>query len=295
MIRVRVPGTSANLGPGFDCLGLALGVYGDFTFEEREQGLVFENIAPEYRTRDNLAVRAYMRTLRELGIAERGLYLSISSDIPVSSGLGSSASLLVAGAVAANALHGSMLGEQAILNIVTELEGHPDNVAPALLGGLTASMMTEQGVISMRSPLSRSLKVCALIPDFPLSTSKARAALPRELPYGDAVYNISRVSVLLRALELGDEAAIRLAMQDRLHQPYRAKLIDEYERVRELAFRCGALGFCISGAGPTLLAFYKDERFVQCVQGEVQDFRNTWRVLPLAIDTAGARVMEVNG
>ena len=122
MITIRVPGTTANLGPGFDCLGLALGVYGYFTFEERESGLEFENVAPEFQNEDNLAIRGYRRAIREMGLEQPGIYLHIESDIPVSSGLGSSASLIVAGVVAANELHGRLLNAQTLLNLVTELE-----------------------------------------------------------------------------------------------------------------------------------------------------------------------------
>ena len=153
-------------------------------------------------------------------------------------GLGSSASLIAAGLTAANAAHDSRLDGAALLRLATELEGHPDNVAPALLGGLTASIMDGDSVLAMRCPLSERLRFMALIPDFELSTRRARAALPSQVPLADAVFNASRAAVLLRALETGDMRAVSAAMDDRLHQPYRAPLIDEYEDVRAL---CAAL------------------------------------------------------
>ena len=295
MITVRVPGTTANLGPGFDCLGLALSVYGRFSFEERPEGLEFENIDPAYCNADNLAVQAYFRAFERMGEKPRGLYLKIESDVPVSSGLGSSASLLVAGAVAANELHGRPLSRQALLELVTEMEGHPDNVAPALLGGLTASMMADGRVVSKIFSVSPCLHFCAMIPNFGLATKAARAALPKELDFADAVFNISRVSVLLKAMEEGDFKTLALAMDDRLHQPYRAKLIDEYDQVRTLALQSGAAGFCISGAGPTLLSIYSQADFPGRMEAQLAKLRNRWRVLKLEVDTQGAIVIGGTG
>ncbi len=291
MITIRVPGTTANLGPGFDCLGLALGVYGYFTFEERESGLEFENVAPEFQNEENLAIKAYRRAMTEMGLPQPGIYLHIESDIPVSSGLGSSASLIVAGVVAANELHDRLLDRQTLLNLVTELEGHPDNVAPALLGGVTASIMYRRDVITMQCPISDKLRFAVLIPDFSLSTQAMRAALPKQIPFADAAFNIAHAAVLLKALEAGDFDAIAAAMSDRLHQPYRAPLIHEYDEVRTRARQCGALGFAISGAGPTLLCIYQDEGFYWRMKQAVRSLSHQWRVMPLPVDRVGAVVV----
>lgn len=292
MIHVRVPATTANLGPGFDCMGLALAAYGHFYFEEREAGLEFENIAPQFCSEDNLAVVAYRRALKEMGREMKGLYLAIRSDIPVSSGLGSSASLLVAGVVAANEIHGRPLSKNVLLNLVTELEGHPDNVAPALLGGLTASMMTAGQAVSVRYPISDDVRICVLIPDFELSTKEARAALPTAITLPDAVFNVSRATVLLKALEMGDWNLVGMAMDDKLHQPYRAKLIREYDKVKQIAMDCGAAAFCISGAGPTLLCVCHDDHFADRMSEAVRQCENKWRVLQLEVDHDGAIVIE---
>lgn len=291
MITIRVPGTTANLGPGFDSLGLALGVYGYFTFEERESGLTFENVAGEFQNEENLAIRAYRRAMQEMKLPQPGLYLHIESDIPVSSGLGSSASLIVAGVVAANELHGRKLSQQVLLNLVTELEGHPDNVAPALLGGVTASIMSQSDVITMQCPISDQLRFAVLIPDFSLSTQEMRAALPKQISFADAAYNIAHACVLLKALEAGNFEAIAAAMDDRLHQPYRSKLILEYEQVRARALEAGALGFAISGAGPTLLCIYRDEGFYWRMKQAARSLERSWRVMPLPVDRVGAVVV----
>ena len=292
MITIRVPGTTANLGPGFDCLGLALGVYGYFTFEEREAGLEFENVAPEFQNEDNLAIRGYRRAMREMGLPQPGVYLHIESDIPVSSGLGSSASLIAAGIFAANAAHGSPLSQQQMLTLATVLEGHPDNVAPALLGGLTVSMMTDRQAIAVPCPVSERIHVCALVPDFELSTHRARVVLPQSVPFADAVFNVSRAAATLRALETGDCGLLSIALDDRLHQSYRQELIAEYAPVRALALSCGAAAVCISGAGPTILCLHAQADFAARMTQAVSALHHNWHVLPLRVDPQGARVLE---
>lgn len=192
MITVQVPATTANLGPGFDCFGMALTLYGRFTFEELPAGLCFEGVPEAFCNADNLAVRAYFSALKAINLPQAGLFLRIASDIPVSHGLGSSASLIAAGIFAANAAHGSPLSKQQMLTLATALEGHPDNVAPALLGGLTVSMMTDRQAIAVPCPVSERIHVCALVPDFELSTHRARAVLPQSVPFADAVFNVSR-------------------------------------------------------------------------------------------------------
>lgn len=292
MITVRVPGTSANLGPGFDCFGLALSIYGKLSFEETDSGLSFESIPPKYQSEDNLAVRAYRRTLQEIGIEPRGLFVKINSNIPISRGLGSSASLLVAGIVAANATHGYPLDQQLMLNIATQMEGHPDNVAPALMGGLTVSLMEGKNIFCIKCPIAQNVHFCAIVPDFELETKKARAVLPKDIPFYDGCFNIAHSAVLLKALEIGDFDAIGAAMNDKLHQPYRMHLIDEYEDVRMLAMECGASALCISGAGPTLLCIYRDKSFSDKIKSAVCTLHNKWRVLPLDVDTQGTVILE---
>ena len=228
--------------------------------------------------------------LDELGVPRRGLRVRIDSDIPPCRGLGSSASLIAAGLTAANAAHGGMLDGALLLRLATEIEGHPDNVAPALRGGLTASIMDGDSVLAMRCTLSEKLRFMALIPDFELSTQRARAVLPKQVPLADAVFNASRAAVLLRALETGDMRAVTAAMDDRLHQPYRASLIDEYEAVRALALRSGAAAVCISGAGPTMMCVYADGEFNAAMARGLQDMRNRWRALPLLPDMQGALI-----
>ena len=292
MITVQVPATTANLGPGFDCFGMALTLYGHFTFEELPAGLRFEGVPEAFCNADNLAVRAYFNALKAMNLPQSGLFLRIASDIPASRGLGSSASLIAAGIFAANAAHGSPLSKQQMLTLATALEGHPDNVAPALLGGLTVSMMAEGQAIAVPCPVSKRIHVCALVPDFELSTHRARAVLPQSVPFTDAVFNVSRAAATLCALETGDCALLAAALDDRLHQPYRQELIAEYAPVRALALSCGAAAVCISGAGSTILCLHAQADFAARMTQAVSTLHHNWRVLPLRVDPQGARVLE---
>ena len=289
---IRVPATSANLGPGFDSFGCALGIYNTYTIQTAD-ALTVCGCPERYRNERNLTVRAYRAVLEEAGAPFRGLTLQIDARIPVARGLGSSAAMVAGGILAANADLGKPYDRRKLLQIGTKLEGHPDNLAPALFGGLTASM-TEDGVPdTVRYLPAPDLRFVVCVPDFELSTAKARKALPETVPLADAVYNLSHGTVLLKAMETGDKQVIRRAMRDRLHQPCRVGLIPEYEAVRAAAEEAGALGFCISGAGPTLLALTDDEAFASRLEEKLKNrVRHRWTVLSPALDRAGAQVRE---
>ena len=253
---VRVPATTANLGPGFDSFGCALGIYNTYEFDRLPEGLEISGCAKKYQNARNLTVRAYEQTLREAGLPMTGLSLKIRSEIPVSRGLGSSAAMIVAGALAANAAAGNPFDLRKILEITTRIEGHPDNLAPALYGGLTASM--------------------------------TEAELPDTVRY--SVADRLHGAVLLKAMELGDSSLISRALNDRLHQPYRIPLIPGYESVRQAAMKEGAIAFCISGAGPTLLALTDQADFAGRLRARLNGLPHRWTVLSPEIDREGARI-----
>ena len=219
-VTIRVPATTANLGPGFDAFGCALSLYTDVTFEETDSGLEITGCDEAYTGPDNLAYTAYCAVLGTLSEEVRGVKIHIDAHIPICRGLGSSAALLVAGAMGANVLRGNKLSTQGLLNITNAMEGHPDNLAPAFLGGLTASMVDGGLPVSVSFPLHAGWEFLVLIPDFTLSTPLARSVLPEQVNRRDAIYNISHGALVLKALELGDEKLLRTAMQDRLHQNY---------------------------------------------------------------------------
>ena len=291
-VTVRVPATTANLGPGFDAFGCALSLYTDVTFEEMEEGLQITGCQEDYTGPDNLAYVSYCAVLASLSEEIRGVKIHIDAQIPIGRGLGSSAALLVAGAIGANVLRGSKLSTQGLLNITNAMEGHPDNLAPAFFGGLTASMVDNGLPVTVNFPLHPDWEFLALVPDFEISTIFARSVLPTELPRADAIYNISHGAMVLKALELGDEKLLRNAMQDRLHQPYRKKLIADYEAIESLVRTTGA-AFCVSGAGPTLLCITRDKKLEEKLARKLPSVtKANWQMIPLHIEFEGAKVLS---
>lgn len=290
-VTIRVPATTANLGPGFDAFGCALSLYTDVTFEETDCGLEITGCDEAYAGPDNIAYTAYCAVLASLSEEVRGVKIHIDSQIPICRGLGSSAALLVAGAMGANVLRGSRLSTQGLLNITNAMEGHPDNLAPALYGGLTASMVDNGLPVTVNFPLHPQWEFLALVPDFELSTSVAREALPTQYIRADAVYNISHGAMVLKALELGDEKLLHKAMQDRIHQPYRRSLIRDYDRIEGLIRTTGA-AFCLSGAGPTLLCITRDSGLQEKLAKKLNAVTEAnWEMIPLHVEFQGAKVI----
>ena len=290
-VTIRVPATTANLGPGFDAFGCALSLYTDVTFEETEFGLEITGCDEAYTGPDNLAYTSYCAVLASLSEEIRGVKIHIDAHIPICRGLGSSAALLVAGAMGANVLRGSKLSTQGLLNITNAMEGHPDNLAPAFYGGLTASMVDNGLPMTVSFPLHPGWEFLALIPDFNLPTTLARSVLPEQVSRADAIYNISHGAMVLKALELGDEKLLRTAMQDRLHQNYRKKLIPDYEKIEALIRTTGA-AFCLSGAGPTLLCMTRNPKVQEMLQTKIPEItEHNWEILPLHVEFQGARAV----
>ena len=292
MVSVRVPATSANLGPGFDCLGLALDLYARFDFELLPRGLEITGCREEDAGEDNLIYRAYVHTLKAFGLDARGLRLRIDSDIPLSRGLGSSAACVAGGILGAAALHGLSLSDGEVLKLASELEGHPDNAAPAIYGGLRVSLTEDGRAVSLPCVVHPSLRFLALVPDFELRTADARAALPQSVPLKDAVYNLSRTAFLLKALEGGDPELIRLAMKDRLHQDARFRLIPGAAALKERMEQLGAAACCLSGAGPTMLCLYTGDDFLNRAMEAARTEFPRFDPRPLSLCGEGARVTQ---
>ena len=256
-VHVRVPATSANLGPGFDALGLALALYNEVVAEERDGVTVtIEGEGADRLARDggNVVARGVKLAYEAAGRAFKGCALECVNRIPTARGLGSSAAAWVGGLVAGNALVGSPLSRKALLGLAARAEGHPDNVAAAVFGGLTVSCVTPDGVTTVTLPVTKSLSWVVLVPEVTSATAEARALLPRSVPREDAVFNVQRVALLLASLQSAQPAALSVALEDRLHQPYRLKLFPWMPDVATAARTAGALGCVLSGAGPSLLA-----------------------------------------
>ncbi len=256
-VHVRVPASSANLGPGFDSLGLALALHNEVVAEESERTTV--TIEGEGTDRlgageSNVVVRGVRTAWEAAGRRLAGVAVRCVNRIPLARGLGSSAAAWVGGLVAGNALAGFPLDRQALLELAVRGEGHPDNVAAALYGGLTVASVDGDRVTAIRLPVPARLTWVALIPEVTSSTAEARAVLPVSVPRQDAVFNVQRVALLLAALQADCPDALRTALEDRLHEPYRLRLFPWMPGVTEAARKAGALGCVLSGAGPSLLA-----------------------------------------
>ena len=268
-VSVKVPATTANLGPGFDCMGMALPIYNTITIEETVlPGTGVEiNIISEATTVDELSIehmelnensliyKAVELLYNSIGQTPSELKINIHTDIPIARGLGSSASVIVGGLMAANELLGRPADDAALLSIATEVEGHPDNIVPAFVGGLVLASQEDDCSIVYRKlnwPEEWSLTLC--IPEYELSTEISRSVLPAEVPMCDAVFNAKRLAMFIEAVNTKDAELMKFALQDRLHQPYRMKLVPGLEKISEnLKHEENVLGCVLSGAGPTIL------------------------------------------
>ncbi|HEX7786570.1 MAG TPA: homoserine kinase [Methylomirabilota bacterium] len=293
-VRVRVPATSANLGPGFDALGLALALHNEVIVEPAAD--VSVSIEGEGRGRldasaKNLVARAVALAHEVAGRPFAGARLRCVNRIPLSRGLGSSAAAWVGGLLAANALMGEPLDREALLTVAARAEGHPDNVAAALLGGLTVCCADGLRITAVSLPAPRQIRWVVLLPDREASTDEARAVLPETLPRADAVFNVQRVSLLLAALTLGRTDLLEAAMHDRLHQPYRERLFPWMESVATAGRRAGALGCVLSGAGPSMLAAVREPgapAVADAMERALRDAGIGGRALALDVDPVGA-------
>jgi len=270
MLKVSVPATSANLGPGFDAVGIALELYNHFYFCAEKQGKppAGSSYLPSY----SLVQRAVNLVAREAGMPSPTWQVAIEANIPRSRGLGSSASLTVAGLIAANHYLQAGITQEELINLASKIEGHPDNAAPALLGGLVISISTAVGVKYVQTKPGKPLQAVVAVPEFELPTAQARSVLPRQVSHSDAVKNTGRTALFVSSMILGNYENLGLAMEDLLHQPYRLTLVPGLKEVMAAAVSAGALGSCLSGAGPSILAFV-NERAREVQEAMVQ----TWQ------------------
>jgi len=260
MIKIRVPATSANLGPGFDCLGLAIDLWNEIAFEKgsnlkfRASGEGAEKLNKGNR---NLLTKAYTRLFDICGRKMNGVHIASRNEIPMSSGLGSSAAAIVGGLFGANEMLGKPLGTDDLLKAATEMEGHPDNVAPALLGGLVISVMKQAEIITRRYDVP-ALNAVIVKPDVEWLTKTARAVLPKSISRADAIHNIGRTTLVVDALRTGDLSLLEKVMEDRIHQPYRLRHISGGTAAYKVARQFGAAA--LSGAGPSIILFTSNQQ-----------------------------------
>ncbi|MPQ31597.1 homoserine kinase [Clostridium estertheticum] len=295
MFEIKVPATSANMGPGLDTLGVAFKLYNRFIVEEIESGLEIFGCNKEFANNNNLVYDSMLKTFKKLQKDPKGVRLTFKTEIPVSGGLGSSATCILAGVTAANRLCGDILTKQEVLNYACEIEGHPDNITPAMIGGMTVSIMNEGANHYNKIPINGSIKFCALIPKLQLSTKSSRAVLPETIPFKDAVYNVGMVSMLIVSLVNGDYEGVKLACKDKLHQPYRMGLIRNYSQISSFVKESEALGVFLSGAGPTIMVMLKKDD--SNTEGKLKEFlkgiSGSWETLNLEIDEDGLNIENI--
>lgn len=307
-VSVKVPATTANLGPGFDSLGLALPIYNTITVEETIMpGTGIEiNIIDETNEQDlisiptdenNIVFKAIELLYNSIGQSPSELKITIKTQIPIARGLGSSAAVIVGGLIAANELLGRPADEAALLSIATEIENHPDNITPAVVGGFVVASLEEDGSVvysKMNWPKDWNITVC--IPDYELSTSIARSVLPSEVPMKDAIYNLKHVGMLVQAVNSHDEKLMKVALNDRLHQQYREKLIPGLKEIKEaLKHEENVMGVVISGAGPSILVIsYGNnlDKIRETVSNVWSDLNVKSKILTLQVEEEGAKVIE---
>ena len=312
-VSVKVPATTANLGPGFDCMGMALPIYNIITIEETVlPGTGIEiNVISEDDTADELSLehipmdensiiyKAVELLYNSIGQTPSELKITIHSQIPIARGLGSSASVIVGGLLAANELLGRPADEAALLSIATEVEGHPDNVTPAIVGGLVLTSSEEDGSIVYRKldwPQEWNLTVC--VPEYELATDISRSVLPKEVPISDAVFNAKRLAMFVHAIHTKDSQLMKLALKDKLHQPYRMKLVPGLEKIIEnLKHEENVLGCVLSGAGPSVLIISEKnnlDRIKDIVKETWADLNIKADIYTLPVENNGAQIINLD-
>ncbi len=312
-VSVKVPATTANLGPGFDCMGMALPIYNIITIEETVlPGTGIEiNVISEDDTADELSLehipmdensiiyKAVELLYNSIGQTPSELKITIHSQIPIARGLGSSASVIVGGLLAANELLGRPADEAALLSIATEVEGHPDNVTPAIVGGLVLTSSEEDGSIVYRKldwPQEWNLTLC--VPEYELATDISRSVLPKEVPISDAVFNAKRLAMFVHAIHTKDSKLMKLALKDKLHQPYRMKLVPGLEKIIEnLKHEENVLGCVLSGAGPSVLIISEKnnlDRIKDIVKETWADLNIKADIYTLPVENNGAQIINLD-
>ncbi|MDD4834783.1 MAG: homoserine kinase [Lutispora sp.] len=284
MIEIIVKATTANLGPGFDCLGLALDIENRVKFIESDK---------EFPDKNNLIYLSTKKIFDLSGKTMPILQIEQQINIPVCRGLGSSAACIAAGCIGGNELSGAGLSMDELIKIGTEIEGHPDNVVPAFLGGFTVSSLDEGKVVYFRQEAYEGFKYAVMYPEFTLATSLSRGALPKEIAFSDGVFNIGRASLFTAAMIAGDGELLKYACKDKMHQPYRKKLIPVFDEITSKADSLGALSSFLSGAGPTIIAIlpHGERGFEDAMKEYLKGMDGNWTLEMVGASNVGATIL----
>ncbi len=290
MIRVRVPATCANLGPGFDALGLAFNIYNTVEVQKIHSGLIIEGCDKKYKNENNLVYTSMNKVFQLANYKPSGIKINIKSNIKESSGLGSSSSCIVAGVFAANEIANSRLTKVELMDLAVKIEGHPDNVIPAIYGGLIISMIDEGKIYFKKISIDKKIKFYILTSDLQkCSTKELRKSLPKYILLKDGVFNLSHSLMLVEALRDGDFDLIEASSKDRFHEPFRKKNIKGYDEIYKKAMECGAKALVISGAGPALLGIFNDGNIDE-FKNYLHGLENSWDIKKCDVDDVGVIV-----
>ena len=295
MIRIQVPATSANLGSGFDSLGIALTLYNQVWMEEDDKlDISCKDSVVVPTDESNLIYWAVKQLYQECGRKLPGLRLIQENNIPLARGLGSSSACIVAGILGANRLLGNPFSRSDLINLAAKIEGPPDNTSPAIEGGLVTSAMEGGRIYSVSVPVSDKLQFAVFIPPFELKTEMARSVLPETYSRADVVYNLSRSALMTASLFSGKLENLRVAVGDRIHQPYRSGLIENFDNVFRMSYELGSLGTYISGSGPTIIAMVPTDNmdtFIAHAENHMKEKGIVgWDIRFLSVDSKGAQV-----
>lgn len=298
MIKIKVPATTANMGPGFDSIGMALELYNYVSFEEIESGLeitaVNKNANFIPTDEKNLIYKTMKEFYRQADIKMPGFRITQDDNIPFTRGLGSSATCIVSGLMAANAFAKTKLSKKEIAEMAAKMEGHPDNSTPAIYGGLVVSVMDEGKLNFVKIDVPERLQFNVMIPKFHLSTEKARTVVPKTVDIKDAVFNLSRTALFVSSVMSGNFDNLSVAMDDRLHQPYRMNFIHDMENIFYKAKCFGAKASFLSGAGPTLISITVDNnKFESEMNNYLSKLENKWSLSLMKADENGAEIIKI--
>lgn len=297
-VKVRIPATTANMGPGFDTLGMALKLYNEIEVEEiNGKTQIYNNgLKCEEDFGNNLIYKSIIETMNKGGYSYKGFKINVvKCDVPISRGLGSSSACIVGGIKIANEIMGNKLELKDMIDLATKIEGHPDNVVPAMVGGMVVSLKTGEDIKYSKIDLPKQLKFVAMIPSFQVNTALSRKVLPKSYLKEECIFNISRCAMLVSALYNGEFDKLRTCFQDKIHQPYRKNLIKNSDDIFKKAVEFGSIGEFISGSGSTLMAVLNKngDEFVISIKRYLSGLQDKWNVILLEPDLEGVRIVKI--
>ena len=298
-VKVRVPATTANMGAGFDSLGAAIKLYNYVEAEETDSGLLIEytDKASAFLPTDekNLVYKSMKHLFDAADYRIGGLKLRLENNIPVTRGLGSSSACIVGGLMAANEISGKPFSKRELMCMAAKLEGHSDNSTPAFVGGFTVSVYENEDIFYYSHPIGNDLKFVLLIPDYAVTTKKARGTLPVQYSLKDVSFNISHAALTVAAIISGDYENLLCAVDDRIHEPYRKTFIEGYQKIHNRLKSYGALGTYISGSGPTMISLVEGddaESFIADMKEYMKKSHPTWQIMLAEADNEGAKLID---